>query len=159
MIRAIESAGRPLQTMMQEVYMPRFRCALACVCLLAAMPVRAENYPAKPVRLIVPFPAGGFSDVLARVIGQKFSESTGQPVVVENRPGASGNIGAEAVARAAPDGYTLLITSSNFATNPSQFRKLPFDPVRDFTPIMLISEGPLVATVHPSMPVRSVRAS
>jgi tripartite-type tricarboxylate transporter receptor subunit TctC len=130
-------------------------CVLGTVA--GAVSASAQTYPARPVRLVVPFPAGGFSDVLARVLGQKVSESTGQPVIVENRPGASGNIGAEAVAKAAPDGYALLVTSSNFTTNPSQFRKLPFDPVRDFAHVMLVSEGPLVATVHPSMPVRSVR--
>jgi tripartite-type tricarboxylate transporter receptor subunit TctC len=130
-------------------------CAL---CISVAVPaVAQQNYPARAVRFIVPFPAGGFSDVLARVLTQKLSESSGQPVIVENRPGASGNIGADFVAKAPPDGYTLLVTSSNFTTNPSQFKKLPFDPVRDFAHVMLVSQGALVATVHPSMPVRSVR--
>ncbi len=132
--------------------------ALACVfCIAVAAPASGQSYPTRPVRFIVPFPAGGFSDVLARVLGQKFAEGTGQPVVVDNRAGASGNIGAEAVAKAAPDGYTLLVTSSNFTTNPGQFKKLPFDPIRDFAHIMLVSEGALATTVHPSMPVRSVK--
>jgi tripartite-type tricarboxylate transporter receptor subunit TctC len=139
---------------------PVFRCAVACLCgvlLLSSAAARAQVYPVKPMRFIVPFPAGGFSDVLSRLIAQKLTEQLGQPVIMDNRPGASGNIGAEAVARAAPDGYTLLSTSTNFVTNPGLFKKLPFDPVRDFTPITLISDNALLVAVHPSMSVRSVK--
>src|SRR5262245_45166975 len=102
----------------------------ACLCFSLAMlprPVAAQDFPAKPVRWIVPYSPGGSSDFLARLIAQKLAESWRQQVVVENRPGAAGNIGTEAVAKAPPDGYTLLIVASTFATNPALYPKLPFD--------------------------------
>ena len=117
----------------------------------------AKAYPTKAIRFVIPFSAGGFSDILGRIIGQKLSESVGQPVIMDNRPGASGNIGAELVAKAPPDGYTLLINSINYVINPGLIRP-PFDPIRDFAAISLIASGPpLVLAVHPSMPVKSVR--
>ncbi len=119
------------------------RPALALLCLVAALALApqamAQTWPTKPVRLIVPQAPGGASDALARVIGQKLTEKWGQQVVVENRAGAGGNIGTEAVAKSPPDGYTLLIVANPFTVNPSLFAKLPYDPVRDFQPISLLA--------------------
>lgn len=135
-------------------YIVIFLIALA---LLAAGSVQAADYPNKPIRFVVPFPAGGYSDVLARIFSQKLSENLGQPIIIENRPGASGNIGAEVVARTEPDGYTFLVTSTNLSTNPSLFKKLPFDPLKSFTHVSLISESPLLVVVHPSTQVHSMK--
>lgn len=117
----------------------------------------AQAYPDKPIRFVIPFPPGSFSDVSGRLTGQKLSESMGQPVVMDVRPGASGNIGAEIVARAAPDGYTLLINSFNYVANPGVM-PLPFDPIRDFTPISMVADGiPLVMVVSSTSPYKSVQ--
>jgi tripartite-type tricarboxylate transporter receptor subunit TctC len=117
----------------------------------------AQPYPSKPVRIIVNFPAGGVADVYARIIGAKVQEAWGQPVVVENRTGAGGNIGAEAVAKSAPDGYTLNMTAIGpHAINVSLFAKMPFDPVKDFTPVAHVLEAEGLLVVHPSVPVSSV---
>lgn len=114
-------------------------------------------YPNKPLRLIVPFAAGGPTDVLARVIGQKLGESLGQPVVVESRPGASGNIASDHVAKASPDGYTLILgTVGTHAINASLYSKLPFDTARDFAPIALVASATIVMVVHPSVPAATV---
>ena len=115
----------------------------------------AQAYPSKPIRLIVPFPPGGGTDILARVIAVPVSESFGQTVVVDNRPGAGGAIGAEMTVRAEPDGYTLILVSSSY-TATSAYQKLPYDPVNDITPIVLIGTTGLVMSVHPSVPVKSV---
>jgi tripartite-type tricarboxylate transporter receptor subunit TctC len=115
-------------------------------------------YPTKPIRIVVPFPAGGATDVLARAAAQKLTESLGQPVVVDNRPGAGGNIGAELVAKSAPDGYTLLMgTVGTHAINPGIYPKMPYDHVRDFAPIILVAGVPNVLEVNPSLPVNSVQ--
>jgi len=120
--------------------------------------VGAQNYPAKPVRVVVPFPAGGGADIFARLIGRKLGENLGQSFVVDNRAGASGIIGCEAVARSAPDGYTLLMaTTGTHTTNPAVFSKLPYDSIRDFAPISLVAESPFVLLVHPSLPVKNVK--
>jgi tripartite-type tricarboxylate transporter receptor subunit TctC len=116
-----------------------------------------SEYPAKPVRVVVGFPAGGPSDILARLVAQKLGDATGQQFVVDNRGGASGMIGAELVARAPADGYTLLVVPATHAVNPSLYRKIAFDTVRDFTPVSLVAEGPFILVVHPSLPVRSVQ--
>ncbi len=117
----------------------------------------AQAYPAKPVRIIVNFPAGGIADIYARVIGTRVQEAWGQPVVVENRAGAGGNIGAEAVAKSAPDGYTLNMSAIGpHAVNVSLFAKLPYDPVRDFVAVALVLEAEGLLVVHPSLPVKSV---
>jgi len=114
-------------------------------------------YPSKPIRFIAPFPPGGATDTLCRLLAQKLSEAFGQPVTVDNRPGASGNIGHELAMKTAPDGYTLLLTnSSTLTTNPHLFRKLPFDPLGDFTPVSLVATAGQVLVVHPSVPVSSV---
>lgn len=121
------------------------------------MAASAQNYPARPLRYIVPQGAGGSSDTLARIVTQKLAENIGQPVVTDNRPGATGNIGAEIAARAAPDGHTLLQVATSHATNPALQTKMPFDPIRDFAPITLLAQSPNLWVVHPSLPVKNMR--
>jgi tripartite-type tricarboxylate transporter receptor subunit TctC len=117
----------------------------------------AQNYPNKPIRLIIPFAAGGTSDVLARLIAPKLQESLGQPVVVENKPGASGNIGADIVAKATPDGHTIVLMDvGNLSISPSVNAKLPFDIIKDFSPVTVISYSPHLLVVNPNVPVNSV---
>jgi tripartite-type tricarboxylate transporter receptor subunit TctC len=131
--------------------------ALFFAALVAAGSALAQPYPQKPIRIIVPFAAGGIADTFARSIGQKLNEAWSQPVVVENRAGAGGNIGAEAVAKAPPDGYTLVMGNiGTHALNVSLFQQLPFDPVRDFAPIALVLEADGLLVVPPSLPVSSV---
>jgi tripartite-type tricarboxylate transporter receptor subunit TctC len=123
--------------------------------LLLAFPVSAqEAWPARPVRVVVPFLAGGGADAVARAMAQALSDRLGRAFVVENRPGGAGNIGTEAVARAAPDGYTMLVTGPNHATNPHLFARLPFDPVRDFAPISLLTSAPYVLVADPALGLR-----
>ncbi len=131
-----------------------FLLALAWACL----PVHAQTFPSRPVRIVVPFPPGGTSDILARSIGQKLSEEWGQPVLADNRPGAAGNIASENVAKSKPDGYTLYInTVGTHAINPAIYAKLAFDPINDFTPITNLVNLPSVLLVHPSVPVKNVK--
>jgi tripartite-type tricarboxylate transporter receptor subunit TctC len=140
------------------------RCVIAAIaCVLtggvgvASLPACAQAYPTKPIRLVVPFPAGGSLDVVARAIGQKLTEAWGQPVVIDNRPGAGGNIGADLVAKSAPDGYTILEGAlSTHAVNVSLYDKMPYDPVRDFVPITLVATTPNVLVLNPTLPVKSV---
>ncbi|MFN3348648.1 tripartite tricarboxylate transporter substrate binding protein [Pseudorhodoplanes sp.] len=114
------------------------------IAAFAATGAVAQTYPTQPVRIVVPFAAGGAVDTVARVVGQKMSESLGQPVVIENRPGAGGNLAADAVARSAPDGYTVLLTTNGHAISPSLYRSLPFDAVKDFIPVTQLIESPLL---------------
>jgi tripartite-type tricarboxylate transporter receptor subunit TctC len=116
------------------------------------------TFPAKPVRLVVPWPAGGGTDIITRIVAQKMGENMGQTVLVDNRSGASGIIGSDHVAKSAPDGYTLLMgnTATN-ATNASVYKKLPYDPLRDFVTISLVANSPYIMSVHPSLPVKSVK--
>jgi len=130
--------------------------ALALIALAGAGGAWAQTWPAKPVRIVVPFTPGGGLDIQARLFGKKFYETLGQTFVIENRTGAGGLIGAEAVARAAPDGYTLLFSSASLAVNVSLYKKLAFDPVKDFDPVSWVSSVPLVLVVHPSVPVKNV---
>jgi tripartite-type tricarboxylate transporter receptor subunit TctC len=123
----------------------------------AALPALAQEYPAKQIRMVVSFPPGGGSDLIARVVAQKLAGGLGQPVVPDNRAGASGNIAAEIVAKSPADGYTLLFTNSSLSISPAVFKKLNYDPVRELTPISMASSYPFVLAVHPSLPVRSVR--
>lgn len=116
----------------------------------------AQQYPARPIRLVVGFAAGGATDISARTIAQKLSETIGQQVLVDNRPGASANLAADLVVRSAPDGYNLLLANATIAM-PSLFAKLPFDVKKDLTPVSLVGYGPLLLTVHPSLPVKSVK--
>ena len=120
-------------------------------------PGAAQWFPSKPIRWIVPFPPGGAADIISRAIGRKLSEAWGQQIVIDNRPGAGGNVGTEIAARAAPDGHTVIVVPATFTTSPSLYRNLPFDPVKDFTPVTLISSSPLILVVHPSLPVTSVK--
>ena len=132
--------------------------ALTAGLALVGASLQAQPYPSKPIRMMVPFPAGGGSDTIARVVGQKLTERLGQSIVVENRPGAGGSIGADVVAKAAPDGYTLLLGStSELVQYPNVNPKIPYDPVRDFAPITLVATVPMVLVVHPSLPARSVK--
>ena len=117
----------------------------------------ADTYPAKPVRMIAPFAAGGGADTVARLVAQKLSDALGQQVVVDNRPGASNIIGTELTARSAPDGYTIMIANTVHAINAGLFKKLPYDPVGDFSAIVLVATTPYMLNVHPSLPVKSVR--
>ena len=141
--------------------MKTFLRRLAAIALALALPsigFAQQPYPSKPVRIIVPYAAGGVADLLPRAVGQKLSEKWGQPVIVENKPGASGNIGMAEGARAAPDGYTLVLApTGNLGVNPFLFRNLPFDTVKDFTPITALASSPNVLVVHPSVPAKTLR--
>lgn len=130
--------------------------ALCCATLLVAGVCQAQAYPAKPVRVIVPWPAGGGADIVARGVTQKLTEHFNQPFVVENRPGASGSVGTEVASKQAPDGYTLLLIGANHATNSHLYARLGFDPVKDFEPISLLTEAHNLLVAHPSLNVRSV---
>ncbi len=128
--------------------------------LVSGLPVTtiAQTFPSKPIRIIVPFPAGGTSDILTRLIGAKLQESWGQQVLADNRPGANGNIGADMVVRAAPDGHTLVLMDvGNLAISPSVFAKMPFDIIRDFAPVTVVSYSPHILATHPSMPAKTVK--
>ena len=131
--------------------------ALLAAMLCAALPALAQQFPSKPIRVVVPYAAGGTSDILARAIGPKLTEAWGQPVVVENRPGANGNVGAEFVSKSAPDGYTLLLTDlGGLVISASVYPKLPFNPSKDFSPVVMVSYSPHVLAVHPDVQVRNV---
>jgi tripartite-type tricarboxylate transporter receptor subunit TctC len=134
------------------------RFVAGAVLALAATQVAAQAWPAKPIRMIVPFTPGGSTDILARAAGNAISEGLGQQVVVENRPGAGGSIGMDAAARAAPDGYTIVMGHiGTLAVNPWIYPKLPYDPVKDFAPISLFANVPNVLVVHPTLPVKNVQ--
>ena len=139
-----------------ETEMPRTIAWGVAFSLLAA-PALAQEYPVKPVRWIVPYPVGGTSDFLARLIGQKLTESWKQQVLVDARGGANGNIGTELAARAPADGYTMLLVASTFTMNPSVYTTLPFDSERDFAPVTTILWQPYLLSVHPTLPVKSVK--
>ena len=125
--------------------------------LITASAAHAQPYPAKPVRIVVGFPAGGAVDILARSLGAQLSQAFGQQFVIDNRGGASSIIGADIAAKSPPDGYTLLMVSGAHAVNPSLYKKLPYDTERDFAPISLVAASSYILVVHPSLPVRSVR--
>ena len=129
----------------------------AAACALAQQAALAQAWPERPIKLVVPFPAGGGADVAARAYGDKLSAVLGQPVVIDNRPGASGNIGAELVARAPADGYTLLFGNEFLATNPLMFREIRYDTLRDFTPIAKVASTAAAIAVHPSVPARTMQ--
>ena len=129
----------------------------ACAAVLFSGSAGAQDYPSRPVKIIVPFPAGGSNDIIARIVAQKLTERNGQTFLVENRGGAGGNIGAETVATAEPDGYTLLLTAPPPLTiNGSLYKKLPFDPAKAFAPVALIASVPIVLVVNPSVPAKNV---
>jgi tripartite-type tricarboxylate transporter receptor subunit TctC len=134
------------------------RWVIAVACALVALAASAQGYPTKPVRMIVGFPPGGGTDVVARVISQKLSEWYGQTVLVENRPGATGTIGADLVAKSPPDGYTLIMGHVNsHAIAPNLFARLPYDAIKDFAAVAYVGYVPNVLAVHPSVPARSVK--
>jgi tripartite-type tricarboxylate transporter receptor subunit TctC len=140
--------------------MKRVAAALTAVLAasLLALPAGGQPYPNKPIRIVVPFAAGGTSDILARAIGPHITTAWGQPVIVENRIGANGNVGADFVAKSAPDGTTLLLSDVGaLAINPSVYTNMPFDPAKDFSPVVMVSYSPHVLAVHPSVPVGSVK--
>ena len=132
------------------------RILAACSAALLAAAAAAQDYPSRPIRLVLPFAVGGLVDVPGRVIAHKLSESLGQPVIVENRPGAGSTIGADHVAKAKPDGYTLLLTSTTHVISANLYKSLQYDALRDFTPVARIAEGPYVLVVHPDLPARTV---
>jgi tripartite-type tricarboxylate transporter receptor subunit TctC len=146
---------------LREDSMPTSRFAKAllrgsAVAILAASPALAQDYPSKQIELVVPFVAGGTTDNIARLMAQRFSDRWGQTVLVSNRPGGGSTIGTAAVAKAAPDGHTLLVTTIGFATN-AGLQKLPYDPIRDFAPVTELAAIPLVLVVHPSVPAANLR--
>src|SRR3954449_5731785 len=136
------------------------RAALLGFALLAAAaaPVVAQNYPSKPIRILIAQAPGSATDVISRIVGNKLSEALGQPVIIEARPGAGGMLGTEAAARSAPDGYTLFMANnSTHGSNPAVYAKLPYDAVNDFAPISFVASVPYVLVVEPSLPVSSVQ--
>ena len=137
--------------------MPNVRVIFTLVTLCTALPVAAQNYPTKAVRLVSPFPPGGSVDVVGRILAAKLTENLGQQVIVDNRSGASGIIGTDLVAKAPPDGYTLLINTLPLVTNQYLMARVPYDPIRDFEPISMVTSSPSLVTVHPSVPARSIK--
>lgn len=138
--------------MRKNVCVPIFLALLA-----AAAPGWTQNYPTGPMRIVVPFAAGGSTDIMARTVAQQLTERYRQQVLVENRPGASGTIGTAFVAKSAPDGHTMLLVQSSFVSNPSLFKNLPYNQSRDLTPVTNLATGPLNLTVHPSLPAKTVK--
>lgn len=144
---------------MTHVYgISRSMLVAVALCSAAGPALSQSGYPAKPVRLIAPFPPGGTTDVLSRIVAQKLSDTLGRQVVVDNRPGASGNLGHEVAAKTPPDGYTLVMSSNAaLVANPHLYKRLGFDPLNDFVPISLVAKAGQVLAVHPSVPVRNVK--
>lgn len=151
LIRTIHAMDKKVKT-----YRMLSALSLAAATMLAGQVV-AQDYPSRPIRLIVPFAPGGASDVLARPVAQKLSEALGQQIVVDNRPGAGGNIGMGIAASAAPDGYTLLAVTSSFVLNPNLYSKVPYDPLKSFIPISKIAAAPEVFAVHPALPAKTLQ--
>jgi tripartite-type tricarboxylate transporter receptor subunit TctC len=137
--------------------MPGMQTIIALACLLLSGLAAAQTFPEKPVTMIAPFPAGGSVDLVARAVAQQMSEAWKQPVLVSNRPGASGNIGVEAAVRSAPDGYTILMGTTALSSSPAVYPKLPYDVTRDLAPVSLVVRMTNILVVHPSLPARSVK--
>jgi tripartite-type tricarboxylate transporter receptor subunit TctC len=138
--------------------MTRLMLALAAMAAIITTAQAQDAWPTKPIRLIAPFPPASTSDVIGRVFGQKMSQRLGQPVIIDNRVGASGNIGADAIAKAAPDGYTIgIVTSSTHAVAVSLSSKLPYDPLKDFTPISMLANSPYVLVLYPGVPAKDIK--
>lgn len=134
-----------------------FRMLVAGTMVAAVTVAQAQDYPSRPVRLIVPFAAGGPTDVIARVVAQKLTEGLGQQFVVDNRAGAGGNIGMGLAAGAQPDGHTLIVVSSSFVVNPGLYKSIPYDPYKSFAPVSNVAASPNVFTVHPSIPAKTMK--
>ena len=130
---------------------------LASVLVALALPAHAQTYPSRPIKIIVPFGPGGFTDVAARIIQKELAPALGQAVIVENKPGAGSTIGTSEVAKGQPDGYTLVMISTAHVISPHLYKQMPYDPINDFTPVMKLAEGPYVLVTHPSLPVKTVR--
>lgn len=131
---------------------------ICSISLFGAGYVTAQTYPSKPIRIVVTFPAGGTVDLIGRVIGAELQASLGQPVIIDNRPGAGGNIGADNIAKSPPDGYSLLIGSNGtHAINPALYTKMPYDAIKDFSPVTLVASAPNIFTTHPSLPAKDVK--
>ena len=130
---------------------------LAVALCAAATPAWAQSWPSGPVRIVVPFAAGGSTDIMARIVGQQLTERYKQQAIVENRPGASGTIGTAFVAKSPPDGHTMMLVQSSFVSNPSLFKDLPYNQSRDLAPVTNLATGPLALTVHPSLPAKTVK--
>jgi tripartite-type tricarboxylate transporter receptor subunit TctC len=126
------------------------------VMLLHATAATAESFPTRPIRLVVPYPAGGGTDIVGRILGQKLHESLGQPIVIDNRGGAGGTIGTSLAAKSAPDGYTLLLVPTSHVINPSIYAKLPYDTERDFAPITMVASAAILMAVHPRVPADTI---
>ncbi|MEI6299977.1 MAG: tripartite tricarboxylate transporter substrate binding protein [Betaproteobacteria bacterium] len=140
-----------------KILYPNMLAAIAAVLLLTPPAAQAQAYPSKPVRLVVPFAPGGTTDVLARIVAQKLGASLGQQVIVENKPGANGNIGTDAVAKSPGDGYTLVMSfDGTMAINPNVYKSLPFDPQKDLAPVVNIAQVPLLIVVHPSLKANTI---
>ncbi len=138
---------------------PRIGAALAAASIAiapGALLAQSDAYPSKPVRFILPFPPGGGTDILGRLISEQLATRLGQPVVIENRGGAGGNVGAEAAARSAPDGYTIVLVAPSLAISPSLYKKLAYDPVKDFAPVSLVATVPNVMVTNPSIPAKTL---
>jgi tripartite-type tricarboxylate transporter receptor subunit TctC len=134
------------------------RIVLAALALAAfALPASADTYPSKPVKIIVPFGPGGFTDVVARILQKELAPVLGQPIIIENRPGAGSTIGTDSVAKSPPDGYTLVMVSTTHVISPHLYKNMPYDPIKDFQPVMKLVEGPYVMVVHPSLGVGTVK--
>ena len=127
------------------------------VLLVAATQAFAQSYPSKPIRIVVPYPPGGFNDTLGRTLAAKFQEAWGEPVIVENKPGANTVIGSDSVAKSQPDGYTLLIVAFPFAVTPSLLKAMPYDTLKDFQPVILAATSPNLLVVHPQVPIHTVK--
>jgi tripartite-type tricarboxylate transporter receptor subunit TctC len=147
----------PHNTTKEGVVTTLIRGLVAVLLLVGAGEVMAQTYPSRTIRMIVPFAAGGPTDVIARIVAQKLSETWGQQIYAENIPGGGGNTGIAMAARAPADGYTILVVSTGFIVNPSLYAKVPYDPIKDFAPITLVASSPNVLSVYPEVPAKSVR--
>jgi len=141
---------------LRSLHLP-LRALLFASAVLAGTAAIAQTYPAKVVRVVIPWPAGGSNDIVGRIVLQRLSDALGHQFVIDNRPGAAGSIGADAVAKAAPDGYTLMVHSTTHVGNQTLYPKLPYHVIKDFAPVALLAAQPGVLTLHPSMPTRTVR--
>jgi tripartite-type tricarboxylate transporter receptor subunit TctC len=154
---AMPLEDRPM-TMTHKRFTSSVAIALLALGALTTAPLAwAQAYPSKPIRIVVGYPAGGASDVAARIVGQKLSERMGQPVVIDNRPGSAGNVGAEAVVRAAPDGYTLLLGTISLSVNPSLYPKMTYDPAKDLVAVSMISSTPFLLVSNPNSPYKTTK--
>src|SRR6185437_6759996 len=134
------------------------RFVIAALALLAfTLPAHADGWPAKPVKIIVPFGPGGFTDVVARILQKELAPVLGQPIIIENRPGAGSTIGTDVVAKAEPDGYTLAMVSTTHVISPHLYKNMPYDPIHDFTPVMKLVEGPYVMVMNSTLPVKTLK--